>query len=124
VDARQKQLSQCSDPAAFDDLLREAGHNFQLLTLDPGGRFARVRFTGYFEGRRVIWDCTLSTLAFLGLHRNFIDVGEQGGAGVAIDIGLDLPSIEVSAIQKTIIMVRQYKLLSAGRHEFGPDADT
>jgi hypothetical protein len=39
--------------------------------------------------------------------------------GRKIEIGLNLPKIDETTILKTIIMVRQYKRLSHGRHDYG-----
>ncbi len=115
-------LTQCADSEAFDGLLRAAGIAWQTLAADPAGQFARLRFTGPFQGRRVIWNCTLSTLVSVHAPRNFIEVGAEEATGRAIHIGLDIAAIDTAAIRKTIIMVRQYKLLGPGRHEFGVDA--
>jgi len=85
-------------------------------------------FMGQFEGVDVIWDAELVTLAYYNRNilgkahpavRPFIDVGESTKLGRQIVIGLNIPCIDESAVRKTIIMIRQYKLLRSGRHEYG-----
>ena len=36
-----------------------------------------------------------------------------------LNVGLDLPIIDEPVIKKTIIMIRNYKLLAVGKIEFG-----
>lgn len=90
----------------------------------------RVRFTfaGRFENQDLHWDATLLALApdpdsggaaGYRVVRQFIDIGELTSHGRAIVIGLGVPTIDEAVIQRTIIMVRQYKRLHPGRHEFG-----
>jgi len=100
--------------------LAAVGADWETLATDPDGHWAQVRFTGPFEGRTVIWNCTLATLAAAGGQRNFIEVGEDTPTGRALRIGLAIPAIDTAAIRKTLIMVRQYKRLRPGLHEFGP----
>jgi hypothetical protein len=83
------------------------------------------RFAGNFLGNDVIWDARLMTLAFYarktGKRRlqQFIEVGEPCEHGRRITIALNLLSIDEPAILKTIIMIRQYRRLSVGRHAYG-----
>lgn len=87
----------------------------------PGKRQLKLRFTGPFEGELVTWDATLIALA-PGNQRNFIEVGEAGAQGIALTVGLNVSSIDVPTIRKTMMMIRQYKRLQRGRHEYGPAA--
>lgn len=104
-------------------------NDFELIT-QPDHDYARFRFTGMFEGEETVWDAHLYTLAYYVYQvakfsqpaaavRQFIHVGDMGKNGRRIEIGLNLKSIDKGAIIKTIIMVRQYKRLAAGRHEYG-----
>lgn len=89
-----------------------------------------VRFRGVFEHKTTIWDAYIYSLAAYAKEkrtlgdpryplRPFIDVGELTNVGRRINIGLALDKIEQPTIIKTMIMIRQYKRLRAGRHEFG-----
>lgn len=91
---------------------------------------ARVRFTfiGRFNNAELLWDATLTALAYPthdgGLparceRRQYIEISAMTSHGRAIAIGLEIPYIDEVVIKRTIIMVRQYKRLRLGRHEFG-----
>ena len=102
-----------------------------VLVAQPDNQHARVRFLGRFQGRPVVWDCDFVTLAAEradhtrhdagdtpGL-RNFIDIGHATSRGRLLRVGLSLPCIDRPAIEKMLIMIRNYKRLSPGRHEYG-----
>jgi hypothetical protein len=91
-----------------------------------------IRFQGPFQGKEVTWDARIVTLehehrarqslrrpASYRELRQFIDVGESDNGIRMLRIGLNIERIDESVILKTIIMVRQYKRLREGRHEFG-----
>jgi len=110
----------------FEQQLASQGQAYQLVTpLDQA--HCHFRFSGSFLGERIIWDAYLQTLAYyvrnhaLGNQgvRQYIDVGETGEFGRLIHIGLNLPVIDHASILKTLVMVRQYKRLAPGRHDFG-----
>jgi hypothetical protein len=98
-----------------------------LEPLAPGQ--ARFTFAGPFEGRVVVWDTTLCTLAHyhdrqpalaVPVRRSpFIEVGAATDRGRRLIVALDIPDIDAPAIGRTLIMIRQYKRLRRGRHEFG-----
>jgi hypothetical protein len=90
-----------------------------------------LRFIGHFDGKPVVWHTELQTLRkfaddyrkrtatndLLRL-RQFIDMDKQQ-EHYRLQIGLNLDKIDDAAILRTIIMVRQYKRLHMGRHEYG-----
>ena len=85
---------------------------------------ARFAFISPFAGVDTLWNATL-----LSLDRHwpplataltpYIDIGDNTPAGRNLIIALRIPVVDEPAILRTIIMVRQYKRLRAGRHEFG-----
>lgn len=83
---------------------------------------ARIRFTGSFEGRPVVWDAEVIALR-AGRNdsspRPYIDVGTRGEHGRALRVGLALTALDAPALAKTVIMIRNYKRLRRGRMEFG-----
>lgn len=85
-----------------------------------GGGAAHVRFTGTFEGTGVIWDAKLQRLA--PGERRFIDIGEPADGRVPVTIGLPVARIDHPTVLKAMVMMRQYKRLQRGRHEFGAAA--
>lgn len=93
----------------------------------PGAEQLRVRFSGPFEGREVRWDARLVTLeAWRRDHpaepvrQNFITIGEESAQGIAITVGMNLERIDLPTLRKTMLMIRQYKRLARGRHDYGP----
>ena len=98
----------------------------------PRDDHVHIRFTGPFQGRRITWDTSITTLEheFGVRHRSrqphisprlrqFIDVGPADGDIRTLRIGLNVGRIDEPVIRKTIIMIRQYKLLHEGYHEYG-----
>jgi hypothetical protein len=118
------------DPAIFGEYLRRTGQAFVLLGELQDQR-ARVRFSGRFEAAEVVWDCEFVTLQYEqrclagalrgevdGL-RSFIDIGAPVERGVPVRVGLDVAHIDRPTILKMMVMMRNYKRLRRGRHEFG-----
>lgn len=104
------------------DLLDEA----ELLDI-PGGPALRLRFQGMLEGQAVTWLVTLRALAAPdsdgasgALPVSYIEVGEDSPGGVPIAVGLPVAAIDEPTIRKAMIMIRQYRRLRRGRHEYGP----
>lgn len=79
-----------------------------------------VAFVGQFESRPVVWFARICCLPDDNgeSKRQFIEVEVSDPARPNISIGLPLTIINESDILKTIMMVRQYKQLRRGRHEF------
>lgn len=92
--------------------------DFELLEQSDDGGWVRLRFSGPFEGVQARWDATFRT-AQGDDESNAIEIGEEGRRGRALTVTLALPRFDLPAIRKTIIMIRQYKRLRRGRHEFG-----
>ncbi len=93
-----------------------------------GGDRLQLQFDGPFEGHDIRWDATFLTLERYrreqapqaGALRNFIDIGERGDTGRRLTVVLDVAAFDSPTVIKAIIMVRQYRRLRVGRHEFGP----
>lgn len=118
---------------AFNQQLIDANRDFEIVSL-VNDDYAHFRFTGDFEGQPTLWDAHLYTLAYYVTEvakpvrqhasiRQFIHVDDVGIAGRKIEIGLNLPAIDEAAMLKTIIMIRQYKRLAYGHHEYGETID-
>lgn len=93
-----------------------------------------IEFSGTLSGQTVIWHASIRTLHdyYLSLARStqttgtiqakqFIDI-EEHATTPRLCVGLNLPVIDDAAILRTIIMIRQYKRLRPGRHEYGEPA--
>jgi hypothetical protein len=105
-------MSQHKDRRSNDDFF----DTVQLLG-EAGLQSLRLRFQGSFEARLVTWDATLQALDTAGAC-NFIEVGEDGPGGTRLTIGLRVASIDEATVRKAVIMIRQYKRLRRGRHEW------
>ncbi len=113
---------------SFRDTLERNGTGF-TYTAPVQECCAQIRFIGSFEGRPVIWDATIMALEHTHgtddrneqAHpdRQFIEIDEGEGDIRKVRIGLQLHRIDEQTIFKTIIMIRKYKRLHTGRHEFG-----
>lgn len=103
--------------------LAQLGRDFLCETTLPAP-VVKLRLIGPFQGNEVVWELTLTTLAEMRRHQPvpcpFIDIA-PGNAGVhAVSVGLELPQIDYPAILKSLVMLRKYKRLAIGRHEFCP----
>ena len=99
--------------------------DYQALT-PLGGGLARVRFRGRLLGETVTWEATLMTLreyrarhGGTGPLRNFIDITPAQDGRAEVTVGLNVACIDPPTVLKSIVMLRQYKRLSPGRHEYG-----
>ena len=91
-----------------------------------------LAFNGVFQGREVVWEARIKTLYAWYLEqmaiaagdgqtrslRQFIDIRYCNGI-YQVDIGLNLRQIDEPSIKRAIIMMRKYKRLHTGRHEYG-----
>ena len=79
-----------------------------------------VTFAGLFESRPVVWFANIHCLTSDNGEQKpqYIEVQVNDPARPRISVGLPLTAINESDILKTIMMVRQYKQLRRGRHEF------
>lgn len=107
-----------ADVDVFEGFL-DAGKMTYWLVGQSGDQAAYLRFTGPFQGGTVVWDCHFTTLAEVQATRNFIEIGEPRTKGVPLRVALDIACIDRPAIEKLIVMIRNYKRLRIGRHEYG-----
>ncbi len=85
-------------------------------------------FIGPLDGNPIIWNCQLQTLQSLAQSRQlkqmqqFIHIYNNQEI-YHLEIGLYLKQIDLATIKRTIIMIRQYKNLRSGQHNYGPFYD-
>ena len=104
------------------------GIRYTLLAAPDSGQ-AHFTFTGNFQNQEIVWDATFLTLACYHsgqpassqpvVRSAFLEIGDATPHGRAIRIALDIAEIDEPAILRSIIMIRNYKRLHPGRHEFG-----
>ena len=111
----------------FLSALAESGEDY-LLVSQSDCATAHIRFPGTFENAPVIWDATVRALQCrkdgnggfdAPQRRQYIDIAPQGFPMRGITIGLNVAAIDPPVLLKTTIMIRKYKRLRVGRHEFG-----
>ena len=87
-----------------------------------GDTQAVIDFTGHFEGQPQVWHASVIALKVKGQvsEPQYIDVGEASLAQrlLNVEIGLQVERIEESTVLMVIKMMRQWKNLHRGRHEF------
>lgn len=90
-------------------------------------QLAHIKFTGPFQGKTVTWDTHFFTLKGYQDEQNikntkikqFIDIKPIESDVMKLTVALNIDEISNPNIQKMMIMIRQYKNLSVGRHEYG-----
>ena len=109
----------------FRQQLAASGSAYVLLEEHPARHFANIRFLGLFQGREVIWNARLLALRSgadnMMPRKQFIEVTPRDAFDYDLNVGLAVPEIDKPTILKAIIMIRKYKRLRAGYHEFGPE---
>ena len=97
------------------------------LIQQTDSQLAHLQFEGPFQGQTVTWDTHFFTLqGYQSQHQHktscdkqFIDIEPIDDKSLKLTIALKIPEINHQNIQKMMIMVKQYKNLSLGRHEYG-----
>ena len=82
-----------------------------------------IIFAGGFASDPVLWRAEIIALNALSTNpqsNQYIEINEKrrDGATIPIEIGLLVSIIDEPTVIKVIKMIRQYKNLHAGRHEF------
>lgn len=93
-------------------------------------QYCHLSFKGMFQDNEVTWDTHFFTLDGYGRYgleqdikntelKQFIDIQPLKGNTFKLIIALNINTISHPNIQKMMIMIKQYKNLSIGRHEYG-----
>ena len=113
----------------LQSLLEKQGIDY-LVVDRVSDKHVSVKFLGQFKQQTVVWDAIIRTLTdYYEAElkqitdqnvelKQFIDI-EKKDTCYKIMLVLNLDKIDQATIQKSIIMVRQYKRLGIGRHEYG-----
>ena len=106
--------------------------DYVLLSSLPDS-VAHVRFLGRFEGREVVWDMHLYTLARHEQDRGRVPIAPdfqlrglmiiepQAGETCHLEVALKVPVIDEPVIRKTIVMMRNYRRLKPGLRTWGDE---
>ena len=88
---------------------------------------AHLQFDGLFQGKMVIWNTHFFTFAgytskykmATPVIKQFIDIKPAQSNTMELTVALNIAEINKPNIQKMMIMIKQYKNLTTGRHEYG-----
>ena len=83
-----------------------------------GENQVKVEFAGRFAQRKVVWLATIRCLPNGIGSKQYIDVQLKESGNPRVEIGLPLETVDEPTILKSILMIRHYKNLKEGRHEF------
>jgi len=89
-------------------------------------QYAHLKFEGPFQGKTVTWDTHFYTFdgyssknKETNITKQFINIKENNADTMELTLALNISEINTPNIHKMMIMIRQYKNLAIGRHEYG-----
>ena len=90
-------------------------------------QYAHIKFAGSFQGKTVTWDTHFFTLDGYSSENNdeenitkqFINIKECNADTMELTLALKISEVNTPNIQKMMIMIKQYKNLAIGRHDYG-----
>jgi len=113
----------------FRRVLKIQEKPFLLHTILPSDK-VYIEFEGVLDNEPVVWHACIRTMQEYASHHTtpadpmqFINIEVLNGVH-KLEVGLNISQIDQSAVERTIIMVRKYKRLRLGRHEYGARSKT
>ena len=90
-------------------------------------QYAHIKFEGPFQGKTVTWDTHFFTLDGYSsenddkqnVTKQFINIKKSDADSMELTLALNISEINTPNIHKMMIMIKQYKNLAIGRHEYG-----
>ena len=118
-----------SDVKVLRAKLKDQTKDYLLISELPGLN-VYIQFEGKFSGEQVVWNMCISTIEEYSKNncvaedpQQFINIEHKDNA-YHIEIGLNVKLIDRSVVERTIIMIRKYKQLHLGKHEYGARSKT
>jgi len=116
----------------FKRTLNQLDREYILLSSLPSAKI-HFKFLGKFEGRKVIWDTQIIALkhysnqelaSFPMDKKSYLEIEaseiiSNRESELKLCVGLPIKIITIPVLQKTMIMVQNYKRLRRGRYNFG-----
>lgn len=108
------------------------GGDYVLLSPLPD-TLAHAQFIGRFQGREVVWNMLLYTLARREQERGRVPtapgfalrglmiIEPESEQAYRLEVALKLPLIDEPAIKKTMVMMRNYRQLRLGLRTWGDE---
>jgi len=118
--------------AEVDEFRHKLNMSEQAYILESEIPAAKVhlRFEGVLKGVAVVWHACVQTVKEYSQNspvdedpKQFIKIEIIDGLH-KLNIALNLKQIDQPALERTIIMIRKYKKLSSGYHEYGARSKT
>jgi len=113
----------------FRQVIKMQEKTFILHTTLPSDK-VYLEFEGVLDNKPVLWHACIRTMQEYANHhsvssdpRQFINIGVLNDV-YKLEVGLNIDQIDQSAVERTIIMIRKYKRLCSGRHEYGARSKT
>ena len=126
---RRVPSSDTGEVDAFQHKLKLSGEDYLLESKTPAGK-VHLQFEGELEGVAVVWHACVQTIKDYSKSnlldddpRQFIHIELNAGLH-KLNVALNLEQIDQPALERTIIMIRKYKKLSVGYHEYGARSKT
>jgi len=117
---------------SIDELrnILEAKNKNYLIVGELSSNKVYLQFEGKLNGSAVVWNACICTIDDYA-QRHVIDKDPKQFIDIKIEkeiywlkIALNIKQINKAAIERTIIMMRKYKRLQVGRHEYGVRSKT
>ena len=125
----KKTITPISSVTSLANCLLISGEDYLLESELPVSK-AYIKFTGMFQGELVVWNACVQTIEDYARHNQtakdpmqFIEINVADGV-CFLQVGLNIALIDKPAIERTILMIRNYKRLHPGRHEYGARSKT
>jgi len=113
----------------FRDILTRKSLPYILMGQLPSAK-VYLQVEGVFNSEEVVWNMCIRTIEDyakeneVGIDpQQYIDI-QCNNRVYQVEIGLNINEIDRPAIERTIIMIRKYKRLKLGRHEYGARSKT
>ena len=113
----------------FRSKLESVGKPFLLRSELPAEK-VELQFEGVLNSAAVVWHACVRTVEDYSLQKMVSDDPEQFIKIEIIDgrheleVALNIKIIDQAVLERTIIMIRQYKRLQVGCHEYGARSKT
>ncbi|HED35434.1 MAG TPA: hypothetical protein ENJ08_14660 [Gammaproteobacteria bacterium] len=118
-----------SDVTILQARLDELGLKYLLQDGLPAARVC-IQFEGRLYDTRVVWNACIRTMEEYALEnpvssdpQQLISIEVEAGVHY-LEVVLNVSEIDRAVIERTIIMIRKYKRLKEGRHEYGARSKT
>lgn len=112
--------------------LAASNSDYVLLSRVPDS-VVHAQFIGRFEGREVLWDMQLYTLARHEQERGRVPtapdfslrglmiIEPESAEACRLEVALRVPAIDETVVRKAIVMMRNYRQLRIGLRTWGDD---